>query len=130
MNNSVEAYSEAPWLTRFLVAGRPVICPMEPIQTNIPPGSNVLDVGCGVGSLLISLAQDGRLVRGIGCDVNPTAISVAKRAALNVSSANLDFVTITSEKAIPAGPFEVVTLIDVMHHIPPSAQRTFFAACA
>jgi len=90
----------------------------------------MLDVGCGVGALLISLALEGKIVAGVGCDVNSGAIEVARKAALRIPRVNIQFVVATSVESIPRGPFDVVTMIDVMHHVSPSLQKRFFIGCA
>jgi 2-polyprenyl-3-methyl-5-hydroxy-6-metoxy-1,4-benzoquinol methylase len=124
------AYSDATWFQRILVATRPLICPPEPILASVPAGGTVLDVGCGVGALLISLAIQEKLSSGTGCDVNAAAIAFARKAASHVPGADLQFLVTESLEEIPRGPFEVVMLVDVMHHVNPSQQQRFFAVCA
>jgi len=123
-------YAQAPLLQRALVSARPAICPPEPILSSIPANAEVLDVGCGVGALLISLALRGDLIAGTGCDLNPASIAVARSAAHRLANSNLSFVLAGASDDIPPGPFDVVTTIDVMHHVDPAMQRAFFAACA
>lgn len=123
------AYSRAPALQRALVAARPLICPFDVILAEIPPRQRVLDVGCGVGALLVSLALRGDLAEGTGCDINPASIGVARAAASRSSADHLSFVVAAGTADIPPGPFDVVTLIDVMHHVAPAEQRRFLRAC-
>lgn len=130
MKTLTHAYSSAPFLHRALVWARPAICPYEPILAPIPSHATVLDVGCGVGALLVSLSLRGDLQAGTGCDINPASISIAQTAARQVNAASLQFIATRDINDIPRGPFDVVTLIDVMHHVSPTAQREFFAACA
>ena len=56
---------------------------IEALQEYIRPGSTVLDIGCGSGILsIISLLLGAKQV--VGCDIDPTAVEVAKKnAALN-----------------------------------------------
>lgn len=122
-------YSSGSIFTRLLVWARPLICPLQPIMEKIPPNQTVLDVGCGVGTLLISLAIRGGLGNSIGCDVNSKAIAVAEAAAKRLPAGKPEFMLAENNNLIPAGPFDVVTLIDVMHHINPKMQRKFFEMC-
>jgi len=48
-------------------------------QRSLPPGSRVLDLGCGTGDLAVWLAQKGYEAYGI--DIAPTAIAWAKEKA-------------------------------------------------
>jgi 2-polyprenyl-3-methyl-5-hydroxy-6-metoxy-1,4-benzoquinol methylase len=130
MDDVSRAYAAAPPFTRFMVRGRPYICPFEPIFSRVPKGASVLDVGCGVGALLIGMALEGRVARGIGCDVSAGAVETAKTAAEEAGLSNLSFMTIRDVADAPQGPFDVVTVVDVMHHVPPAAQRAFFSGCA
>lgn len=124
------AYRDAPLSRRLLVAARPLICPFEPVIAAIPEGSRVLDVGCGVGSLLVQLGLLGRIQYGTGCDISSSSIAVARDAARHVESARLDFLQISSHADIPTEPVDVVCMVDVMHHIPAGIREEFLAACA
>jgi ubiquinone/menaquinone biosynthesis C-methylase UbiE len=50
---------------------------MDAVATSVKPGSSVLDVGCGIGDLLVSLAEQG--VAADGTDVARFALNAAKR---------------------------------------------------
>ena len=121
-------YEHATLLQRVLSVGRPYICPPRPLHEAIPPGSSVLDIGSGMGLLLVGLAKAGAIARGVGCDPNEKAVSVARQASGKMNGAALTFLTTRSNDDIPDGPFDVVTVVDVMHHVPPAGQEAFFAA--
>jgi SAM-dependent methyltransferase len=59
--------------------------PKEEIKSldHIPPGSNVLDVGCGVGRIAIHLQEVGNMV--VGLDNCPEAIQIAKNRGLRLT---------------------------------------------
>lgn len=124
------AYRHAGIIKRSLVAARPTICPPEPIVDSVPQGASVLDVGCGVGAMLLTLSVADRISAGTGCDISAAAIATATQAAAAVGTSKLSFVQTKSADDLPCGPFDAVMLIDVMHHISPSQQRGFFQACA
>lgn len=125
-----ELYRDAPFLQRLLVAHRHRICPTKPILAHIPDGRSILDVGCGVGFFLITFALNRNIRSGVGFDVNESAVSVARRAARSLCDVDLRFHHQSSVRELELGPFEVVTVIDVMHHIPVRDQERFFAECA
>jgi 2-polyprenyl-3-methyl-5-hydroxy-6-metoxy-1,4-benzoquinol methylase len=118
-------------LPRFLTAHRPRICPFERLVDAVPAQSSVLDIGCGNGLLLYLLARAGRLREGIGVDIRRDAID-AGNAALRGFGVDHASLRVAGEPASwPRQAFDVVAMIDVMHHVPPERQReTLAAACA
>jgi 2-polyprenyl-3-methyl-5-hydroxy-6-metoxy-1,4-benzoquinol methylase len=115
---------------RAIVRLRPRICPFERLVHAVPQRSSVLDIGCGNGLFLYLLWRAGRLGEAIGVDANRHAIDSASRAlqAAGVSRATL-FASATPD-GWPTAKYDVVTMIDVMHHVPPSQQdRVLAAAC-
>ena len=130
-----DAYRSAPRLTRFTTRHREAICPFDPIVDCIPAGSSVLDIGCGAGLLLVRLALEQRIARGCGLDIRPRPIAIAREASRRLHDAHpqaspLRFEQAGSPEAAGDEPFDVVTLIDVMHHVPPAGQEAFFRAAA
>ncbi len=108
-------------LERLLVRHRAAVSPFHRIAAAIPPGSGALDLGCGRGVLLGYLALLGRIRRGAGCDPSARAIALAQRVAPEVarcSAVDLAFEQADLADYEPETPFDVVTLIDVMHHLP------------
>jgi 2-polyprenyl-3-methyl-5-hydroxy-6-metoxy-1,4-benzoquinol methylase len=104
---------------------RPTICPFEELLPLVPKGSRVLDVGCGGGLMLSLLAASGRINTGQGFDTNGGMIQLASRVA-ETHSLPLTFEQRSVTDGIPEGAFDVISIIDVMHHIPPNAQAGFF----
>ncbi|HUG53198.1 MAG TPA: glycosyltransferase [Vicinamibacteria bacterium] len=84
------------------------------LQTRVPPGQSVLDVGCGSGHLLAAL----RPSRGVGVDLSAPAVAAARAA---YGSETLSFVQ--GDGADPerirglGGPFDVVLLVNVVTHL-------------
>ena len=106
---------------------RPYICPYDALIQYVPQGSSVLDIGCGGGLFLGLLTGTNRIKRGHGFDSNPNAIetanSMAKLAKLAGYSAVLQFETRSASTDWPDLTYDVVSLIDVMHHVPSEAQQ-------
>lgn len=126
MKNSISvlaAYDAAPVLQRALVWARPAICPFDVLMAQVPEGSRVLDVGCGTGMFLVSLAVEGRISSGLGRDINAPAIEAAQSAARHFDC--LVFERARDEQDWPSEQFDVVSAIDVIHHIPPTYQEQF-----
>ena len=120
-------YAEGPVFQRTLKQLRPHICPFEDLIVQVPRDSSVLDVGCGAGMFLALLASFGRLGEGHGIDVNQAAIDLANRMTNKLDAATpLRFERVDPEDPWPEGAFDVVCMIDVMHHIAPGQQAAVF----
>lgn len=103
---------------------RPAICPFDLLIAQVPPQSTVLDVGCGSGLFLGLLAAAGRIRSGLGFDSSAPAIARADCMRRRLPEpARLAFVHRDAAAAWPDGDFDVVCLIDVMHHVQPAQQR-------
>jgi SAM-dependent methyltransferase len=116
-------YRDASMPMRELAAWRDSICPYEPILRWVPPAAHMLDFGCGAGALLALLSERRQIASGIGCDVSHVAIAAAKAAQKRLSHDVLDFRHVSDFTDIPADKFEIVVMIDVLHHIPPARQQ-------
>ena len=112
---------------------RPYICPFEKSLGNVPRGSRVLDVGCGRGLLLGLIARAGLLDRSgtpgresVGFDLARS--SVASGRMLSRRSGALGHLRFEHRDAAHTWPggdgeFDVVTIVDVMHHVPQAIRR-------
>lgn len=116
-------YSDAPFGARLLQSLRPYICPFERLLAHVPAGASVLDVGCGAGLLLALIAHFDPTARGRGFDTSVQAITVARHLARQPQfGTRLQFETLSVTAEWPQGSYDVVSLVDVLHHVPPSAQ--------
>ena len=122
---ATDFYGDLPFKSRVLTKLRPYYCPLQEIAMLVPMGSEVFDIGCGSGLLVTSLVAAGRITKGAGVDSNAQAITAAKNVARKLN-ADLDFRACSVPSAWPQRLFDVVTMIDVMHHVPPAMQLTFF----
>lgn len=110
---------------------RPFLCPFDQLAGYVPSGASVLDVGCGNGVFLGILAESGRICAGHGVDRSERAIHYAQQIAeATALSGLLKFETLDSLVEVPDLGYDVVSMVDVMHHIPKPAQRRFFIDAA
>jgi 2-polyprenyl-3-methyl-5-hydroxy-6-metoxy-1,4-benzoquinol methylase len=114
---------------------RPYICPFDVLLDHVPAGSTVLDIGCGGGLWLRLLEATGRVRAGVGFDASAESIELARRSLPAGPPADLRFEHRRVEQPWPGPPefaerFDVVSIIDVMHHVPPAAQRGLLTMAA
>jgi SAM-dependent methyltransferase len=92
---------------------------LSPLIEEREPRS-ALDVGCGIGLIAGWLAK--RIPRVVGVDLSPRAVETAKEL-----HPELEFhVCAPPGDPLPAGPFDLITLIDVVEHFPPKELSAVF----
>lgn len=118
-----DLYDYEPGLLRRLISARPHVCPFDHIERHIPQDARVLDVGCGNGALLAILLAAGRIKEAVGCDVHEGALASARTAADRTGRGNaVSFRRIQDFQELPDALFDVVTMVDVLHHVPDGAR--------
>lgn len=80
-----------------------------------------LDVGCGTGDLVRALA--GRAGEVVGVDADPRVVELARAAT--GERPGVSFRVADAAADLPTGPFDVVTCVAVLHHLPfaPTLER-------
>jgi SAM-dependent methyltransferase len=79
------------------------------VSSLVLPGQRVLEVGCGLGDLLVALKPR----RGVGVDISPAMIKGARERHGAVGSVTFRVVDVERD-ALPEGPFDVVVLSDTL----------------
>jgi SAM-dependent methyltransferase len=87
-------------------------------DTSYPPGSRVLEVGCGVGAQTLTLARSSPGARITCLDVSAASLAQARRAADAAGLANVRFLQ-ADVFALPhqAGCFDHVFVCFVLEHL-------------
>jgi 2-polyprenyl-6-hydroxyphenyl methylase/3-demethylubiquinone-9 3-methyltransferase len=88
---------------------------LETVDSLARPEGRMLDVGCGTGFLLEQLARRG--YRGVGIDLSPESVAIARRRLEDLGVADRVRVDVGSAYEPPEGPFDLVTLTDVLEHL-------------
>jgi tRNA (uracil-5-)-methyltransferase TRM9 len=106
------------------------------ILSYLPPGANVLDLGCGNGRFLAFLAARGWRGSYLGMDNDSQLLSLAREVAVRSPEIGTSFVRADlMDAAWPAGVAGLqpdrIACLAVLHHIPGRSNRErFIAACA
>ncbi len=86
------------------------------VRSMVAPNAKVLEVGCGLGDLLAAVKPG----RGLGVDISPRMIEIARRRhpGLRFEVADVE------RDALPEGPFDVIIMSDMVGHLD-DIQRAF-----
>lgn len=85
------------------------------IKRNAPPGSTILDIGCGTGAFLIALQKQG--FHGVGVEPSLDIVEVLRTKGLEVYRGTIN--DIPSE--CPKSPFGIACLFLIHHLVDPVA---------
>lgn len=117
-----EIYAQGPPLTlqqRLTTVYRPLYGDIGRQLVWIPAGASYLDIGCGTGALLLLAERLRQLRRATGLD--PQARSIAVATGAN-RAAHVEFHCTAEVPAALLADSEVISMIDVIHHVPPDGQ--------
>lgn len=124
-------FRQGNWALRFIQGYRPLLCPFEALIKVVPDQARVLDVGCGGGLFLALLAATGRISEGVGFDASRMAIEVAQRLGPNLPAGHrIRFEQRGVDEPWPNEVFDVVSIVDLMHHVPPTEQESLLVKAA
>jgi SAM-dependent methyltransferase len=85
------------------------------MRFHVPPGSSVLEIGCGTGDLLAALEPS----RGVGVDISPRIVELAR-----AKHPRLTFLAGDAEDLPVSEPFDYVILSDLIGYLD-DVQRAF-----
>jgi 2-polyprenyl-3-methyl-5-hydroxy-6-metoxy-1,4-benzoquinol methylase len=120
-----EPSSEMGGLSGLKTRLRPLVCPLHVVLEQIPMGARIFDIGCGSGSLLYLAVRLRAAKSAHGYDVSHDAIKAAGTFARRSDLVCAKFLPVSDFPNLSG--YDVVTLVDVLHHIPPERQTGFLA---
>ena len=85
--------------------GQPVL---ERTAARLPPAARVLDIGCGMGGMLVPFVLAGHHV--IGCDFGEEYVKLGQRLGMDIRVGG-------TEAIADEGPFDLVLLSHVVQHV-------------
>lgn len=91
-----------------------------------PPDADVLDIGCGPGTLAVALQEGGHHGRYVGLDSSPAFLAMAQTRRPNGVFRQVDLASAGWSRSAD-GPFTRVYAFAVLHHLPGQATRRTWA---
>jgi 2-polyprenyl-3-methyl-5-hydroxy-6-metoxy-1,4-benzoquinol methylase len=124
-------FADAPLPMRLHVRARWRTCPLAEIGARVPASGAVLDIGCGHGLFASYLALDAPDRRVVGVDLDDhklaDAATIVERVAERGGSLAL---RVAPGGAVPDGPWDAITIVDVLYLLPAAAQRDLLERAA
>jgi 2-polyprenyl-3-methyl-5-hydroxy-6-metoxy-1,4-benzoquinol methylase len=106
----------APWSRLALVD---IILPaLDGVVDRLRAGADVVDVGCGAGVTLTTIAQAFPNARCVGYDPSGSAIALARRRAAEAGVGNVEFLEAAAEHLPTEACFDLVLTFDCLHDMP------------
>ncbi|HLY45161.1 MAG TPA: class I SAM-dependent methyltransferase [Stellaceae bacterium] len=118
-----EAAQEINGLAALKIWFRPLVCPLHVVLNEIPAGARLFDIGCGSGSFLFLAVRLRQAAVAHGYDVSACSIGFANQVARRTP--NMAVRCLGANEFPDLGGYDVITVIDVLHHIAPADQRGF-----
>lgn len=130
IRRALDLFDREPVTTRAHVRVRVATCPFAALLARIPESGRVLDLGCGHGLLAAAAALGGdREV--VATDVDDGKTATAGRVAERVRAAGGRLTVRTATPGeVPPGPWDAVTVVDVLYLLDLGEQRGLLRAVA
>lgn len=111
--DALRCYASQSRFVRWFVWGRNVLCPIRPIALNVPAQAKVLDVGCGHGLFVNTLAAGSSARQITGCD--PSDGKIASARASSSSFPHVRYVHGIAQEIDEPGTFDAISIVDVLY---------------
>ncbi len=85
------------------------------IKNYVGQNKNILDIGCGAGTISLFLASKGNQVLGI--DISQSAIQASKDSAKRLALKNVKFKKMDFPNQLPTEKYDVILCFEVIEHL-------------
>ena len=127
MRDAIRLYSNQALGIRLFIMLRNLLSPLEILESLVPREGNILDLGCGHGLFTNYMALRAHSRKIVGVDPSVSKIEVAKSTEPRVP--NVHYVLGDINDALKHGPFDAITIVDVLYLLPEAAQKETLRAC-
>ncbi|MBM3469067.1 MAG: class I SAM-dependent methyltransferase [Alphaproteobacteria bacterium] len=104
---------------------RHFILPQEILIQLAQPHQTILDIGCGLGTFLMSLDAEKKNLKGV--DVCSATVNKAQKILVQQGKTNIDIAHFNGDPTTISNweHYDMIFLNDVLHHIHPKEQFNF-----
>jgi 2-polyprenyl-3-methyl-5-hydroxy-6-metoxy-1,4-benzoquinol methylase len=120
-------YVDGRLIDKWKFIYRPYICPFKDLLKEIGSGKKIIDIGCGSGQFALLLAEFIKPKAIYGIDIEDRLIRIANKL-LDPYRKKINIVfEVYNGRVLPEliNKCDVVTMIDVLHHIPENMHKKF-----
>lgn len=119
--------TKAGFIDKLKIKYRPVICPFDLLLNYTEGKTSAFDVGCGSGQFISVLAKFTDLKTLKGIEISPTLIQNAREINTQFADKKTISFEVYDGVNLPndISAYELIYLIDVLHHVPKNAQLSF-----
>lgn len=124
-------YEGFPAMIRLKQNYREYICPFHPILDRIPETpSELLDIGCGAGGFALSAMMNCNISSYTGIDIDIKSTQYAEKALRKAKELGfiencVDVSFSNSIEKFQGKTFDIITLVDVLHHVKKNSLESF-----
>jgi SAM-dependent methyltransferase len=115
------------FVDKLKIKYRPIICPFDKLLSYVGDKKSLFDIGCGSGQFCLLAAKFTGANKFKGVEITDRLVKNANeiKNELNFNK-ELDF-SVFDGKILPDDikNYEIIYLIDVIHHVPPKQQMDF-----
>ena len=119
--------TNAGFVDKLKIKYRPIICPFIDLIGFAKDKKSVFDIGCGSGQFCALIAKYTNVEKIMGIEINERLVNNANEVNQEFRDKKEIKFSVFDGKVIPdeIKEYEMVYMIDVFHHIPPSQQVSF-----
>jgi 2-polyprenyl-3-methyl-5-hydroxy-6-metoxy-1,4-benzoquinol methylase len=127
LDRAIHCYRDQHWFVRGFVRGRRLLCPMDKLAPHVPRDARVLDIGCGHGLFVNTLASGSSTRRIVGVDPSDHKIDVARQSSRQF--ANVSYIHGIVQEINEPASFDVVSILDVLYLMPDEIATSVLWHC-
>ncbi len=119
--------TNAGFIDKLKIKYRPIICPFDRLIALVGNKKSMFDIGCGSGQFCSLIANYTSVTKIKGVEINERLVNNAKEINADFKGKKELTFSVFDGKTLPEDmkDYEIIYLIDVIHHVPKDQQVDF-----